>query len=95
LSEQSRRKRFQIHLSTAVLLMLAAGAIVWANVKERPWGERFIIRGWPLDWMEYWGMSGKDYSLLGIPCDIVVAALLLFAVWFVCEWWIRRRAART
>jgi hypothetical protein len=30
-----RKKRFQIHLSTAVIVMLAAGALLWANTARR------------------------------------------------------------
>src|SRR5258706_7108575 len=33
--EPPRRKRFQIHLSTAIVMMFVAGAIIWANVRER------------------------------------------------------------
>src|SRR5580765_4717151 len=33
--EPPRRKRFQIHLSTAVVMMFVAGALVWANVLGR------------------------------------------------------------
>jgi len=31
----TQRRFFQIHLSTAVVLMLVAGVLVWANVRER------------------------------------------------------------
>ncbi|HLX60085.1 MAG TPA: hypothetical protein VKX17_02265 [Planctomycetota bacterium] len=31
-----RRGRFQIHLSTAIVMMFVAGGIIWANVKVRP-----------------------------------------------------------
>lgn len=30
-----RRKRFQIHLSTAIVLMFAAGGLMWANLIPR------------------------------------------------------------
>jgi len=30
--EPARRKRFQIHLSTALVMMIAAGILIWANV---------------------------------------------------------------
>jgi len=36
------RKRFQIHLSTAVVLMVVAGLLMWANIKER----KPFERGW-------------------------------------------------
>ena len=31
----SERKRFQIHLSTAVVLMFVAGGLIWANIAPR------------------------------------------------------------
>src|SRR5436190_193198 len=46
--EPPRPKRFQIHLSTAIVLMFVAGALIWAN--SRPYNyARFLCRGfgWP------------------------------------------------
>jgi hypothetical protein len=34
MNEPLRRKRLQVHLSIAVMLMFAAGGIIWANVSE-------------------------------------------------------------
>src|ERR1043165_3292538 len=42
-----RRKRFQIHLSTAVVMMVGAGALIWGNVNnvvkltQEQWGENY------------------------------------------------------
>lgn len=36
MSEPKPRRWFQIHLSTAVVLMFVAGALIWANVHPRP-----------------------------------------------------------
>jgi len=36
-----KRRWFQIHLSTAVVLMLVAGVLLWANVRERQ-GHRYV-----------------------------------------------------
>jgi hypothetical protein len=52
-----RRKRFQIHLSTAVVMMLVAAVLVWANMTERYlhnpptnlFQSKFVLYGWPLD----------------------------------------------
>ena len=33
-------------------------------------------------------------EMTGLAVDIAVALAILFAGWFMCEWWIRRRAAR-
>ena len=43
MTEPPRRKRFQIHLSTAMVMMFVAGGIIWANVRET----RFIKTGRP------------------------------------------------
>jgi hypothetical protein len=56
-----RRKRFQIHLSTAIVLMFAAGGLLWANIAgtesivqadrwDRPADVYYHLRtcGWPL-----------------------------------------------
>jgi len=31
----------------------------------------------------------SEFIALGVAIDIATAAAILFAVWFVCEWWIR------
>ena len=63
-----RRSRFQIHLSTAIVMMFAAGALIWANVrteKERydalsialfqPTSEYngYELYGWPIKAIRY------------------------------------------
>ena len=40
MQEPPRRKRFQIRLSTAIVLMFTAGALIWANVS----GQKIIVR---------------------------------------------------
>ena len=137
-----RRKWLQVHLSTAVVLMIAAGGLVWANVM--PVRSQFLLissdhlgqtsdnfngstefDGTKALTLTYYGRpkqivmiaqnatvvnnqwvgdgnadychptdSDSNYSRMGLAVDIAVALTILFAVWFVCEWWIRRRAAR-
>jgi hypothetical protein len=100
-----RRARFQIHLSTAMVLMFVAGALIWANAVPRTINtlnsEFTKVYGWPCcSWGRYtrWGddspLQTFDYSLPLVALDIVVSVVLLFGVWFFCEWLIRRRAAR-
>ena len=55
MSEAPRRKRFQIHLSTAVVMMIAAGVLIWANVTKSQ-GDSFEmlgfethLYGWPFN----------------------------------------------
>ena len=145
-----RRARFQIHLSTAIVLMFVAGGLIWANVRGRfvpkigaafrygmidkemtesefiqskeyeyeEWvGHHTFEHGWPFDAMRsasrvYRTRRGKSVMSAGTPSawlrgripstwrtgpiiyNALIALLVLFGVWFVCEWQIRRRAAR-
>ena len=113
MSEQKRQKRFQIHLSTALVLMIAAGGLVWANLKlftrTMPGGpgtglnpktglaQPFKIYGWPLNGIAMYPRTfdARDWIgfIISILINLAAALVILFAVWFVCEWWIRWRAA--
>jgi|SRR5579862_335837 len=152
--EPPRRARFQIHLSTAIVLMFVAGGLIWANVYERgvdvlgeAWtvnlgipsrrpakeseffatktfkywsGKKLHEHGWPFDAMQngseiliesdgkmvsittrhndelikYPNLLPAEWRTGPIIYDALIALLILFAVWFLCEWLIRRRAAR-
>lgn len=143
--EAPRRKRFQIHLSTALIMMIAAGFLIWANVTPQHsldnatmddtfrlypkllpeyvdpvkfqimlsfTGARDIkleqkTHGWPAMVVRKFdititfearskksplGHTGYLWSAIAI--NLAVALSILFTIWFVCEWWIRRRAAK-
>ncbi|HLX62573.1 MAG TPA: hypothetical protein VKX17_14950 [Planctomycetota bacterium] len=106
--EPPRRARFQIHLSTAIVLMFVAGGLIWLNVLERSAGmflsgPHIIFAkdcGWPcFAWtkvIEYFPLQSRVCrpSYIGICINLVVALAILFAVYFLCESLIRRRAAR-
>ncbi|HLX62997.1 MAG TPA: hypothetical protein VKX17_17130 [Planctomycetota bacterium] len=117
-----RRARFQIHLSTAIVLMFVAGALMWANTRARLAGYwetswfynkdqkehvyKIWVYGFPLAARRELekDFSGEQHSeLLGtgeewretpIAVDLLVCVVLLFAVWFFCEWLISRPAVR-
>src|SRR3954463_5907823 len=88
-----KRRFFQIHLSTAVVLMLVAGVLVWANVTERTsiknrsdppglWIE-YTHFGWP-----FFARSTHDpftTFLIPIALDVLIGFLLLVLVWVLCE----------
>ena len=78
------RTHWQMHLSTAVVLMFVAGGLIWANVRERSVdvvGEAFRIDGSiaPHESTEtkfiqsktdeIEGWAGDKISLYGWPCD--------------------------
>ena len=113
MSERQRPKRFQIHLSTAIVLMIAAGIVLWANTGGRAspnikgysgggWLEQRY--GWPSEAARtYLPVEGGEWSIetsdtvwriQGVAIDLAVALVILFAVGFVCERLIRRRAAQ-
>jgi hypothetical protein len=101
---------FQIHLSTAIAMMVVAGVLLWANTRI---GElttnfhgthaRYQSYGWPnpapLRIIEYRHEATDPsfvpiYFLNELVPDFITAWMILFATWFICEWPIRRRAAR-
>ena len=104
--EPPRPKRFQIHLSTAIVMMFVAGALMWANAPGRRYDS---VPGWPFPVEKtgngpfdeiargVMGMPEFIYSRLfeiSIVLDAMIGLSILFAVWFICERLIRRRAAR-
>ena len=118
--EPPRRARFQIHLSTAIVLMFVAGGLIWANVREcvetrnvydslgvHP-AIKFYSHGWPLPitytvegerrWrINHYVRSYGRFHLelyVAIPVDLLTAIGISYSTWFLCEWLIRRRAAR-
>jgi len=69
------RKLFQLHLSTALVLMFVAAGLVWLNVRKvknekpdptgfgllyvPPW--KLHARGWPLEYQYFWGEYDRVY----------------------------------
>jgi hypothetical protein len=107
MSEAPRSRRFQFHLSTAIVLMFVAGGLMWGNVlPNKDWSWEGHGFGWP--WINMEVQSTRHVitprgTLIGGPTetfvhwtalwnDIVFWFFILFVVWFVCEWLIRRRA---
>ena len=57
MSEPPRRKRFQIHLSTVIVLMFVAGGLIWANVRWR----RIENRHWGY-WMTIYPLGSHEHT---------------------------------
>ena len=80
-------KRFQLHLSTLLLLTILAGGFVWLNVQPLPvvTEDGFVRtesegRGFPFkydDWFDHNGSYwyGSNYYALALNCMIGLAAL--------------------
>ena len=107
MSDKPRRAWFQIHLSTAIVLMFVAGGLLWANVVYRVDpsfafahdGARIElhVQGWPLHFDEYTIPSfRKDtvYPILPYPINMLTALAIFGSTALVCEFIIRRREAR-
>ena len=101
MSEPPHRKRFQIHLSTAIVLMFVAGGLIGANVIPDAAALGLNEYGWPTCYLMRLLLGGsvegsKSVFLLdGFLVDLTTVGFLLFDTWFVCEWLIRRRAVRS
>lgn len=82
---EPRRKRLQMHLSTAIWMMIAAGGLIWVHTREGS-SLMLLCRGQ--------GCVRIDESILGswVAIHFVVEVCILLAVWYASEWWIRRRA---
>jgi len=100
--DTSKRRFWQIHLSTAVVLMFVAGALLYCNVR-RPSGY-LKTYGWPET--AYLNRSTAYYNWeTNLPgthsvthfywgnaaVDVLVAAAILIASVVVCECLVRRR----
>jgi hypothetical protein len=92
-----KRRWFQIHLSTAVVLMFVAGAMIWVNLA---WTEAAIagldhhrLIGFPFS---FYGQQGQRKEILIVELFLNLAfwSGLLTYIAFVCERRIRRREAR-
>ena len=97
-----RRGRFRIHLSTALILALAAGILIYVNAIPRtgkPWasfkyGGEFYPGardyGWPADALTQDSPTPFLVPVWsGIALDAAVALAILSAVAVVCEAWVR------
>jgi len=86
-------RRFQIHLLTAIVMMFVAGGLIWVNIEDRP-----IYHpggtGWPISYMWRDNTNAPTVELLVVLYDLAFGLAILFAIWFLCERLIRRRAAR-
>ena len=97
---KEKRPWFQIHLSTAVVLMFAAGGLMWANstkyfVFTSRDDHQVGCRGWPITmwWSDPSIINPKgsenDYepvfSFLNASLNALVAIAILLAICFRCE----------
>ena len=104
MSEQTKpnkRHFWQIHLSTAVVLMFVSGCLLWGNFKILFWSSDIqMFFGWPFDFHKFTPMVGEvirfgdvvriELSPKAVLADAAVAVAILFAVWGIGEWLIRR-----
>ncbi|MGD0089900.1 MAG: hypothetical protein ABSE73_08260 [Planctomycetota bacterium] len=96
-----KRPWFRFHLSTAVLLMLVAGILLGLNFHVVTDGVLYIVFGWPFQ--VYWpDLSNRSSSEgpsptmeLGVlMCDVAVCFAILYFLWRISEWHIRRKERR-
>jgi hypothetical protein len=92
------RRWFQIHLSTAVMLMFVSGGLIWANVEEvkRIGLTTRLGHVWTQGWPWYWAVGvsydkGYNFDVYDLAKDTLIVLAILTAVAFACEWRIRRK----
>ena len=98
---EKKRRLFQIHLSTAIVMMFVAGGLVRANTAARifaysegkdPW----FANGWPITFLEKLedGSEWRQIFWSALYADIAISVLILGTVAFVCERLTRREARK-
>lgn len=88
------RRPQRVHLATAILLTLATGILLWANLRPTGWQEEFGVdtpaeldpiteamfwRGWPLSPCEVCLVHGMKFHPSGVQWALVVDAVLFVA----------------
>jgi len=92
----SKRRFWQIHLSTAVVLMFVAGGLLWLNLPMRKQGSDNSDQGWPcvwriLNWCERCGKQHSSVYVERIPINVISGIAVAIATASICESLIRRR----
>ena len=101
------RNYFRIHLSTAIVLMLTAGVLLWAHLSATSYDyvRKFNVSeveaqisvswgsayGWPFRCC-WVDIDGTRWDYPDLICDVLVTLGILGLVKVLCEWWIRLRA---
>jgi hypothetical protein len=80
------RRWFQIHLSTAIVLMLVAGTLLYFNMQPPHLEEDEALHGIPFQW-NYPNEVVSAWII--IATDMLFASLLMFFAWCVCEYAIK------
>src|SRR6266404_1141238 len=96
MTDKPRRPWFQIHLSTAIVLMFVAGGILWLNVTP-DWAHMSSVYGWPKGFYEErFGnpIAGTRFFLGTLILNIIAGIIILGYIAFLCEAFLRRREAR-
>ena len=108
MSDKSNRRFWQIHLSTAIVLMFVAGGLIWANVSgapymyciedEAPYGSH--LQGWTdcVGEMKGWPLrcqfSAHGWHVWHTFADATVVLGIIVATIFASEYLIRRFETR-
>lgn len=110
MSEKPQRSWFQIHLSTALVMMVVAGVLIKENIVETVSIEndngreiaRTYERGWPLSFTWHgeiqnfgvWEVNPQRLFINGLIFDLFASLAILVTVFVALERFIRRREGR-
>ena len=108
MTDPPRRKRFQFHLSTAIVMMFVAGGLMWANVVvrnpgfvETSDGRKYFdySYGWPFPayfWNLFWDVHNprRYTSSMALVFDIAAVLVTLLIAFLFCELLVRCSARK-
>jgi hypothetical protein len=104
-TEPPKKRRFwQIHLSTLLIVTLATGLMLLPNICFRSFDSMSFVRGWPYpygekpaspktQWIDYYNIDPVARQTRFVA-DVAILIALVLASASVCEWIVRRREAR-
>ncbi len=104
--EPPPRKRFQIHLSTAIAMMFIAGAVIWLNTRQEfvEYSRAFVFMqglksvptkagfGWPY-YCVFRDARGWTIEYIALAKNLIAFVIISLLFCFLSEYLIRRHAS--
>jgi hypothetical protein len=104
MSDKPKRRFWQLHLSTAVLMMFIASGVVGANVRRYELHiEEYPLNGYGWPFVLYWNTNGYEtetgqpmhqFDWVSLAANVCILIIILVSTGILFEWRICRREAR-
>ena len=89
-----KRRFWQFHLSTAVVMTIAAGFLLYGTLQPSIYkfhGKDIVTYGWPIS---YFYDDSSGWCVEALIIDVLACIIVLPLAAYMLEWLLRRREAR-